>query len=313
MVLTCTFKLPRPFSVRWVAAHVRTSSYGVPYAFSSETRIRRLMRVAGTVRLVEYSFEPRRGAGFLRAIVLDELGSNRSQGNTPRSIRADLTDVSRFVFGLEDDLGACYSVLSRTPQIYRLVKRYRGLRIVKTPSLYESLLITILGQQVSVAAAQSQRRRLMRAFGEVIEFEEREYFGVPEPERLADAGEGRLRGIGISRQKAHYLVEMARRIAEGQVSRHSFHGVPCEQAIERLVEIPGVGRWTAEIVVMRGLGFQDVFPAGDLGLQVAVERAFGFAHRPSEKELRDFASRWEGWRSYAAFYLWMTLMEGGYA
>jgi DNA-3-methyladenine glycosylase II len=204
-------------------------------------------------------------------------------------------------------------VLSRTPQIYRLVKRYRGLRIVKTPNLYESLLITILGQQVSVASAQSQRRRLMKTFGDAIEFDGQQYFGVPEPERLADAGERRLREIGISRQKAHYLVEMARRTAEERVSRHSLHGVPCEQAMEKLMEIPGVGRWTAEIVVMRGLGFQDVFPAGDLGLQVAVERVFGFEHRPSEKELRDFASRWEDWRSYAAFYLWMTLMEGGYA
>jgi len=310
---TCSLKLPSPFSIKWVAAHIGASSYGVPYTFASGTRVRRLIKLAGTVRLVEYSFEPRGDTGRLRAIVLADFEPKRSRGNTSGRARAELTAISRFIFGLEDDLQACYFVLRRTPVIQRLVSRYRGLRLVKTPSLYESLMITILGQQVSVAAAQSQRRRLMETCGEAIAFEDQEYLAVPEPGRLADFGEGGLRRIGISRQKARYLVEMARRIAEGQISRRSLQEGSCEQAMERLMEIPGVGRWTAEIVAMRGLGFQDVFPAGDLGLQVAAEKAFGMTDRPSEKELRDLACQWGGWRSYAAFYLWMTLMEGEYA
>ena len=310
---TCSMKLPDPFSVKWVMAHIRTSSYGVPYAFVSEARFRRLMKVLGTVRLVEYLFEPRRNAGCLRAVLLDGPGPKRPQRKKPQKKQDGLSGLSRFVFGLEDDLKTCYTVLNRAPQTKPLVRRYRGLRMVRTPDLYESLLITILGQQVSVASAQAQRRRLMAAFGKKISYEGEEYFGMPEPERLVDAGEKRLREIGLTRQKARYLFEVARQIAEDRISRHSLQDMTCEKAVGRLMEIHGVGRWTAEIVAMRGLGFQDVFPAGDLGLQVAAERAFGLDHRPSEKELRDLASPWEGWRSYAAFYLWMTLMEGGYA
>ena len=306
-------KLPDLFSVKWMLAHIRTSSYGEPYTFVSETRFRRLVKVPDAVRLVEYVFEPRRRAERLRAVLLDGAGPKLSKRDKPQEKQDEISAISRFVFGLEDDLEACYTVLNRAPQIKHLVRRYHGLRMVRTPDLYESLLITILGQQVSVASAQAQRRRLMAAFGEKIAYEGQEYLGMPEPGRLVDAGEKRLKEIGLTRQKARYLYEMARQIAEEGLSRHRLQGVTCEQAVDRLMEIPGVGRWTAEIVAMRGLGFQDVFPAGDLGLRVAAERVFDLPRRPSEKELRDLVSQWEGWRSYAAFYLWMTLMEGGYA
>ena len=82
-----------------------------------------------------------------------------------------------------------------------------------------------------------------------------------------------------------------------------------EEAGDRLGEIKGVGRWTAEIVLMRGLGRPDIFPAGDLGLQAAVQELWGLSERPPEKAVREIAERWAGWRSYAAFYLWMILQS----
>jgi DNA-3-methyladenine glycosylase II len=154
---------------------------------------------------------------------------------------------------------------------------------------------------------------MMMTYGEKIRFEAQEYFGMPAPERLVDIGDVGLREIGVSRQKSRYLIEMARGVAKGRLNIGAFHSVSCEEAIDQLMEIPGVGRWTAEIVAMRGLGFQDVFPAGDLGLQKAVQRTFGMDHRPSEGALRKLSNRWKGYRSYAALYLWMTLVEDGYA
>ena len=114
---------------------------------------------------------------------------------------------------------------------------------------------------------------------------------------------------GLSRQKSAYLLEIAHRAAAGELDREAFATLSDEDAIKRLCEIKGVGRWTAEIALMRGLGRNDVFAAGDLGLQVAVQELRGMRKRPSEKALRKIAERWKGWRSYAAFYLWMTLQS----
>jgi DNA-3-methyladenine glycosylase II len=122
-------------------------------------------------------------------------------------------------------------------------------------------------------------------------------------------GELALRQQGISRQKSAYLLEIARHAAAGKLDRAAFTGLSDDDAIARLCEIRGVGRWTAEIVLMRGLGRTDVFPAGDLGLQAAFRELRGMGERPSEKRLRKIAERWKGWRSYAAFYLWMTLQS----
>jgi DNA-3-methyladenine glycosylase II len=118
-----------------------------------------------------------------------------------------------------------------------------------------------------------------------------------------------LREQGLSRQKSTYLLEVANRAAAGELGRERFATLSDEDAIRRLCEIKGVGRWTAEIVLMRGLGRPDVFPAGDLGLQAALQELRGMRKRPSEKALRKIAERWAGWRSYAAFYLWMTLQS----
>jgi DNA-3-methyladenine glycosylase II len=95
----------------------------------------------------------------------------------------------------------------------------------------------------------------------------------------------------------------------GELDRERFAILSDEDAIRRLCEIKGVGRWTAEIVLMRGLGRTDVFPAGDLGLQAALQELRRMRSRPSENALRKIAERWSGWRSYAAFYLWMTLQS----
>jgi DNA-3-methyladenine glycosylase II len=177
--------------------------------------------------------------------------------------------------------------------------------------MYEALLVTVIGQQVSVQAAQSVRRRLIRNMGTRvtagIDCGGGSYYLYPTPQQLIEADESALREQGVSRQKSVYLLEIAERAAAGELDRAAFAALSDEDALDRLCKIRGVGRWTAEIALMRGLGRPDVFAAGDLGLQAAVQKLWGMRERPSEKTLRDMAERWSGWRSYAAFYLWMTL------
>src|SRR5438105_2054218 len=152
-----------------------------------------------------------------------------------------------------------------------------------------------------------RRRRLMAALGDRALIDGIAYLGYPSPRRLMAAAPRALRSLGLSRQKARYVLEVAARAAAGALTPGAFTHLTDEEAIARLTDIPGVGRWTAEIVLMRGLGRPDIFPAGDLGLQTAVQRLLGRAARPREDELPALRDEWQGGRSYGALYLWRSL------
>jgi DNA-3-methyladenine glycosylase II len=224
---------------------------------------------------------------------------------------AELITQAKFVWGLDDETEGLDASIALNRDMAPLVKRFGVLRIVRAPDLYEALLAAIIGQEVSVRAAQPIRRRLMENMGTRVTVQDsrglENHYLYPTGQQLIEAGESALREQGLSRQKSTYLLEVANRAAAGELEREAFFTLSDEDAIRRLCEIKGVGRWTAEIVLMRGLGRTDVFPAGDLGLQVAVQELRGVRERPSEKALRKIAERWAGWRSYAAFHLWMTL------
>lgn len=107
--------------------------------------------------------------------------------------------------------------------------------------------------------------------------------------------------MGLSTQKVKYVTALSAAAIAGELENDSFRGLTDEDAITRLCKIPGVGRWTAEVGLFRGLGRLDVFPADDLGLQVAAQQVLQLPHRPIE--------RWQPWRSYAALYLWAHLQD----
>ncbi len=289
--------LPRPFSVGRTLAFLHTSSLRTPYHFDHARRLRRLVRFGGRASVVEFAFDEPEAR--LRARV---LGSAAGDGRA-----AALRRLATHVWRLDDDLARGYRVLRGDPLMAPLVGRCAGLRNVRTPGLYEALLTAVLGQQISVAAAESLRRRLMEALGDRRTSGGVAYLGYPAPRRLRAASPGALQALGLSRQKARYVREIADRAVADRLDAAAFDGLSDERAVEQLREIPGVGRWTAEIALMRGLGRRDIFPAGDLGLALAVQRLQRRATRPEEPELRSLAERWAGWRSYAALYLWWSL------
>jgi DNA-3-methyladenine glycosylase II len=302
-------RLPDRFSVEWMLNHIRTSSYGVPYRFVDECVLHRPLRIAGTPALAEFDLSR---AGIMEVRLVSDRGSTARWTKKNAAMLDELAAQSRFLWGLDDDAGRHHAAMASDPDLAPLLERFGELRIVRAPCLYEALLVAVIGQQVSVPAAQSVRRRLMRSMGTCLAGPtpgEEDHYLYPTPRQLLTAGEAALRGQGVSRQKTAYLLGIAERAAAGDLDRGAFIALSDEDAIGRLCEIKGVGRWTAEIVLMRGLGRPDVFAAGDLGLQVAVQELQGLRKRPAEKRLRKIAERWRGWRSYAAFYLWMTLQS----
>jgi DNA-3-methyladenine glycosylase II len=157
---------------------------------------------------------------------------------------------------------------------------------------YETLLRTIVGQQVSVAAATSMWNKLEAGLGR-----------SDDPGRLLAATDEELRAAGLSRQKAGYARSLAELVASGALDLHALPADD-EEAIAALTRIKGIGRWSAEIYLLFAEGRPDIWPAGDLAVQREVGVLLGHAERPSEKLVRELAEPWRPYRGAAAIFAW---------
>jgi DNA-3-methyladenine glycosylase II len=157
---------------------------------------------------------------------------------------------------------------------------------------YATLLRTIVGQQVSVAAAASVWAKLEALLGETVA-----------PEALLAAEFDALRACGLSRQKQGYARSLCELVVAGSLD---FDDLPVddEEAIAQLVQIKGIGRWSAEIYLLFAEGRPDIWPAGDLAVQAGLHKILGLPERPSEKDTRVLAEPWRPHRSAAAIFTW---------
>jgi DNA-3-methyladenine glycosylase II len=156
----------------------------------------------------------------------------------------------------------------------------------------ETLLRTIVGQQVSVAAARSMWNKLTAKFGQPVDLE-----------KLLDATDEEMREAGMSRQKAGYLRSLAGLVLSGELDLAHLPEDD-EEAIAQLTKIKGIGRWSAEIYLLFAEGRIDVWPAGDLAVQIEIGKLMGLEGKPTEKQLRELAERWRPHRGAAAVLAW---------
>lgn len=157
---------------------------------------------------------------------------------------------------------------------------------------YRTMLRTIVGQQVSVAAADSVWRKLEALLGDAIP-----------PEELFAAEFDALRACGLSRQKQGYARSLCELVASGEIDLHALPEDD-EEAITALTRIKGIGRWSAEIYLLFAEGREDIWPAGDLAVQVGVGKLLGLADRPDEKATRALAEPWRPHRGAVAVFVW---------
>jgi len=163
---------------------------------------------------------------------------------------------------------------------------------------FPALARAIIFQQLAGNAA----RAILKRFIEL--FPGRRF---PSPEQVVAMPMARLRKVGLSRAKALYIRGLAADIVAKKVNFHRFPKMEDAAIIAELTQVKGIGQWTAEMFLMFNLGRPDVMPAGDLGVQTAVMKAYGLVKRPTPKELREFAERWKPHRTAAAWYLWRSL------
>jgi DNA-3-methyladenine glycosylase II len=185
------------------------------------------------------------------------------------------------------------------PVLARLIARVGPPTIRHEPDYFAALVGTIVGQQISVRAAASVRARLAACF-----HPER-----PTPAGVLALGEAGLRACGLSQAKARYVLDLAARVHGGQLDLAALDALDDEAVIQRLTVVKGIGRWSAEMLLIFGLGRPDVLPVDDLGFRAAVRREYGLDTLPRAAALRALAEPWRPWRTFATWYLWRSAAQ----
>ncbi|HET9122392.1 MAG TPA: hypothetical protein VFN52_02690 [Acidiferrobacteraceae bacterium] len=246
----------------------------------------------------------------------------RSDGSRPSAITVHVAGhaiddrlrdaATRWVirtFHLEIDEAPFFDMAAAKPAFAQMIAPYRGLRPVLIASPYESLMWAVCGQQVHVRLAYRLKRGLVDLCGSSWTFDGQDYRLMPEPDAVAATAHADLRRLGFSGRKAAYLTELSAAVAGGDLDLEGLRRVSSAEALATLTGFRGIGRWTAEYVLMRGLGHPDVFPAADMGLRRILGRINGDDVAVTEAQARASAAHWAGWKSWFAFYCWALLQK----
>ncbi len=213
----------------------------------------------------------------------------------------------RHVFSLDVDAGGFQELAGTDPIVAGLVGDGLHARPVLAADPFESLVWAIIGQQVGVGFARCLRGALVRIAGEEAVFGSSRVPIMPDPRRIADIDEESLRAAHFSRAKIRALRFAAQAVTSQILDWSQLAAMPPAEAAAALTQLPGVGPWTAGVVLMRGLGVRSVWPAADLGLRKALAQALGASAPLTEAEVRALAAPWAGWEAWVAFFAWRSL------
>lgn len=182
----------------------------------------------------------------------------------------------------------------RDPVLAEIISRYDGEMLKSEGNAFRTLTQAIVGQQISVKAADSIWNRLEAGLGKVT------------PQTMHSHPDDAMRAYGLSRQKVLYLKDIAHHFLEGMDPDH-WHHLEDDEVVKSLIHIKGIGRWTAEMFLIFYLLRPNVFPVADLGLMNAISRHYGKGRAPSKTALTKLSKRWQPWRTVATWYLWRSL------
>ncbi|MGD8191970.1 DNA-3-methyladenine glycosylase family protein [Brevibacillus ginsengisoli] len=220
----------------------------------------------------------------------------------------ELTATVRHMFSIDYDLTSLYVHMSNDPYLRPLCKSFRGLRYLLDPDLFQSMIRTIIGQQLNLAFAATLTHRLLEVAGDSLQDEAgNTYLLFPTPERVAQLTVAQLRDLQFSQRKAEYIIDFAKAVVEGRVELNRLQGMSDEEVIQYLLPLRGIGRWTVECLLMFGMGRSDLLPAADIGLRNGIQLVYGLTDKPDEQEIRRVGESWAPYRSYISLYIWESV------
>ena len=207
------------------------------------------------------------------------------------------------LLGLAVDMQPFYDLARQNTVIGPLVERFLGVRPPRFPTVFEGLINSIACQQVTLDLGVALLNRLSERFGAQFVTPGGVLHAFPTPADLADVPAESIRELGFSHQKARAIKELSTHVADASLDVTRLEGMANREAIAYLSRLHGIGRWSAEYVLLRGLGRLDTFPGDDIGAQNNLQRLFHLADRPTYDHIRQLTSRWHPYEGVVYFHL----------
>lgn len=223
------------------------------------------------------------------------------------SQRALISSFIREWFDLDNDLTPFYALTAKDKLLKDVVAKYRGYRIVGQPDLFESLCWAVIGQQINVPFAFKLKSRFVEQFGDSITWRGQKFYAFPEPRVVANLNDSDLLPLQFSIQKSRYVRAIAAAFRDGVISKERISLLPFDDAKKKLMEIKGVGNWTANYALMKTFRYKEAFPLEDVGIHNAIKKLKGLAEKPTLDQVKAIFKKYKGWEAYATLYLWKTL------
>jgi DNA-3-methyladenine glycosylase II len=219
-------------------------------------------------------------------------------------------DIVNALFSLDLDLKPFYKTVKNDKIMAHLTRKLWGLKSPTTPTVFEALVDSIVEQQISLKVANSLETRIIKKFGEALDLGGAVYFAYPTPQRLASVSIEEFRQCGLSFRKSEYIKGASTLITEGKLNLEKLKNYESsEQIIKELDKIRGIGVWTAELTMLRGMQRLEALPADDLGLRRVISRYYRDGKGISSAEARQIAESWGEWKGLAAYYLVVADMK----
>jgi DNA-3-methyladenine glycosylase II len=224
-----------------------------------------------------------------------------------------VTVALKRLLGLQTDLTEFYQFADQDPKLGPLARRFRGLKPPRFLTVFEALVNGIACQQITLTQGIHLLNRLAEQYGASIPGGEGSTHAFPRPEDLAEPEMEALLNVGFSRQKAQALIELSRAAAAGRLDLERLAFLDDAAAVAELCRLRGVGRWTAEYVLLRGLGRIHLFPGDDVGARNNLHRWLGIAGPLNYDQVRRAVAPWQPYAGLVYFHLLMErLAEAGH-
>ncbi|SHN45326.1 DNA-3-methyladenine glycosylase [Chitinophaga sp. CF418] len=226
------------------------------------------------------------------------------------SMSIDEVYIRRYIshwLHLDADLRSFYDFAAKDTVLASLAARYKGLRLIGIPDLFEALTWSITGQQITLGFAYTLRQRFIQAFGHHAVIDGKDHYVYPHPSVIAALEPASLISMQFSRSKADYIIRLAQSMTDGHLTAEQLENMDYQQAREHLISFRGIGNWSANYVLMKYHRHYQALPLEDAGLHNALKYQLQLSSKPSLADVKTYTQHWKEHAAYATFYLWRSL------
>ncbi len=233
-----------------------------------------------------------------------------AEDDVTSSAEIDEAYIRRYIshwLHLDADLRPFYDFAVKDAVLASLAERYKGLRLIGIPDLFEALTWSITGQQITLGFAYTLRQRFIQAFGHHAVIDGKDHYVYPHPSVIAALEPASLISMQFSRSKADYIIRLAQSMTAGDLTAEQLENMNYQQAREHLISFRGIGNWSANYVLMKYHRHHQALPLEDAGLHNALKYQLQLATKPSLADVKAYTQHWGEHAAYATFYLWRSL------